>query len=671
MVMANGTQVKQRNHTIPTVDPSAPGPMTAATLVALLTDPSRPLGGIHHFVGKHVSGQVDLRDQRVDYPVVLEDCVFEQALRLEGAKLVSLRLSGGRAPGMSGHQLTLSGDLRLTSGFRCDGLVDLAGAHISGGVGCAGALLLGDGDTALTCARATISEDLCLDADTTVRAAVLLSNSHISGNLDCRARLEHPTGNCIEGNLLSVLGDAQFHEGFACAGTIDLSAATINGRLHFGRGRVSAGVGKESAIVCAGTTVGQNIDIDSGIIIDGAVRMPFAKVGAQMVISSVKIRHGGRRAVNGEGAIVKGDVYLGKDTEVDGHVDFIGVQVSGDFVCQADISGFDKHALWIQRSTISGSANLDGLRARGEVCMVGTHVGLDLLLRGASLQNPGGWALKGSRASIDKDALLNAGFACVGTVDFIRAEIKGSLCLDEATLSSPGGTALTLVGGRVTGALQMQMRAAPIGLIDLLDAQVGVLKDSVQSWPTQVVLEGFRYTVLDPSSPKDVALRDQWLSRNRDGYSSRLYEPLISVLKTAGNDDDARKVELLREKRRMQNSPARVRWLYRLLGMTVGYGYATRRILPWVAGLLAVGTVVFWVLYTNPHQIVPKDPKAAQAFNPFFYTLDLLIPVVGLGIRGFWLTSGAALYLTWIFMICGWLLAAVIVAGVSQMVRKN
>jgi hypothetical protein len=394
MVTTNGTQVEEPAHAIPPEEDAsaAPGSMTAAALVALLTAKGRPVGGRHRFVGRQVSGQVDLRDQTVAYPVVLEDCVFEQPLRLEGAKLVSLRLSGGHAPGIRARQLTLSGDLRLMSGFRCDGLIDLAGAHISGGVRCARALLIGDGDTALDCARASIGENLCLDADTTVRAAVLLSNALISGNLDCSAHLEHPTGNCIDGNLLTVKGDAQFHQGFVSAGTIDLSAATINGRLHFGHGSVSAGAGKDGAIICAGTTVGQNIDVDSGIVIDGAVRMPFAKVGAQMTISSAKIRSGGLRAVNGEGAIVKGDVYLTEDTEVDGNVDFIGVQVSGDFVCQAKVSGFDGHALWLQRSTISGSAVLDGLRARGEVRMVGTHVGLDLLLRGASLQNAGGWA---------------------------------------------------------------------------------------------------------------------------------------------------------------------------------------------------------------------------------------------------------------------------------------
>jgi hypothetical protein len=679
MVTVNGTQIKDRLSqaaiTGTNLDVSAARPamhdLDAADLRSALLVPPAPGAPVRELwvTGAHVRGKLDLRGCTVPRGARFVRCEFEQGLQLAQATMMSLRIEGGRVPGIDATQLTLSGDLCFTEGFRADGTVTLAGAHINGSLECSEAQFVGDGDIALDCERAVIGETLKLGPATRLQGALVLYNARIQGNLECSARLQHPASRAVQANLLTVAGDVLFHEGFVCAGTLDLNGASITGRLHIGRGSITKGSDRSAAILGEGIRVTQSIDIDEGVTVDGSIRLPYARVDTQISIRGATVRNGGRQAVNGEGAVVKGDVYLTENTRViGGAVDFIGAQVSADFVCDAEITGSGGYALLLQRATVGGSAILEEMHATGEVRMLGTKVGLDLKLGGATLHNPGGWALHGNGASIGKDALLNRGFTCIGTIDLIRVHIMGSLCLDDATLRCPGGTALDLCGGRM-GVLQLQMRTAPVGVLRLLDAHADVLIDSAATWPQTIDLEGFDYTVLDPSSPADVRSRLQWLARNQRGYSSRIYEPLIRVLQAAGNDDDARQVQLEREAARMRNSPPRVRWLYRLFGVTVGYGYAARRILPWLAGLLAVGTVVFWATYGNEFR--PKDPNLRQTFNPFFYTLDLLIPVASLGLRGSWVTSGVAMYLTWIFTIFGWLLAAVLVAGVSQMVRKH
>ena len=107
-----------------------------------------------------------------------------------------------------------------------------------------------------------------------------------------------------------------------------------------------------------------------------------------------------------------------------------------------------------------------------------------------------------------------------------------------------------------------------------------------------------------------------------------------------------------------------------LLRFTVGYGYAPWRVLYWFGGLLALGTLVFDLLY--PDSLAARTTASEQpTFNPTLYVLDLLLPVASLRQRDAWIAHGPAVWWSVSFTLVGWLLATVLVAGLAGVFRRD
>jgi hypothetical protein len=58
-------------------------------------------------------------------------------------------------------------------------------------------------------------------------------------------------------------------------------------------------------------------------------------------------------------------------------------------------------------------------------------------------------------------------------------------------------------------------------------------------------------------------------------------------------------------------------------------------------------------------------------FQPFLYTLDLLLPVASLHQRDNWVAQGAAQWWSVFFIIMGWILATVVVASLTGIIKRN
>jgi hypothetical protein len=92
--------------------------------------------------------------------------------------------------------------------------------------------------------------------------------------------------------------------------------------------------------------------------------------------------------------------------------------------------------------------------------------------------------------------------------------------------------------------------------------------------------------------------------------------------------------------------------------------------LPWLVGLFAVGWLVFDDAY--PAHLRPAKSGSEQPeFNSARYTLDLLLPVANLKQRDAFVPHGYAAW--WVFglSLAGWLLAAVVVAGLTGVFKRD
>jgi hypothetical protein len=100
----------------------------------------------------------------------------------------------------------------------------------------------------------------------------------------------------------------------------------------------------------------------------------------------------------------------------------------------------------------------------------------------------------------------------------------------------------------------------------------------------------------------------------------------------------------------------------------VGFGYRT-----WQAIFPFVALVIFGAMYFAAHRsdVVPKNPQLTNPdFHPLTYTLDLLVPVVTLGLRENYVAQGSAQTISTIYVVAGWVLTTAIIAALTGLVRR-
>ena len=147
------------------------------------------------------------------------------------------------------------------------------------------------------------------------------------------------------------------------------------------------------------------------------------------------------------------------------------------------------------------------------------------------------------------------------------------------------------------------------------------------------------------------------------------------MYRRAGNEQAARTVAIAKQQAR--RTQAR-RWWVRapsqawsfVLRWTIGYGYQPALALPYLAGLFVIGWVVFdhaYLTELRPAKSGPEQP----GFNSARYTLDLLMPVANLHQRDAFVPHGYAAWWAFGLTLAGWLLAAVVVAGLTGVFKRD
>ncbi|WP_105974853.1 oxidoreductase [Streptomyces geranii] len=322
---------------------------------------------------------------------------------------------------------------------------------------------------------------------------------------------------------------------------------------------------------------------------------------------------------------------------------------------------------------------VDGFVAHGEVRLMGAQLPGGLHMRGALLDRPG---QRGVALALDNAVAstldLSDGFTADGTVRLRGARISDRLTFEGAVLNGPPD-------GRGPALVAMLMQAVdfdlvlarpPSGAVDLRGAQVSYLHDGAHSWPDVVELDGFVYgsVKVDEAGERreavgqrdSVAHRVAWIRRS-PGYSPQPYEQLASWYRKAGHDDDARRVLLAKQRHRRRTLPPAARGWGRLLDVTVGYGYR-----PWLAGVWLLALTLLGTLSFSTHDPAPAQRGEGAAFQPLVYTLDLLIPIGGLGQRTAWYWPDDGIqWLAYLLIVLGWVLTTSVVAGVTRTLQKN
>jgi hypothetical protein len=479
--------------------------------------------------------------------------------------------------------------------------------------------------------------------------------------------------------------------GARITGTLDLHTATLTRTLLLRQCVLIEPVGLEDAdalaiglpgsgvpgLNAAGMHCRGTVDLSDGFTAEGEVTLDGAHIGGHLDCDGGTFRNPDGFALDADGLTVDQAMFCRDGFTAEGEVRLVGANIGGALACYGGTfrnpGGF---ALIADGLTVDQDMFCrDGFTAEGEVRLLGANIGGALACDGGTFRNPDGFALDAGRLTVDQDMLCRDGFTAEGEVRLVGAHIGGALACDGGTFRNPDGFALVMQRVEIEGGVLMGP-AAFDGALDLTYARVGIWQDDAQTWPDEIRLGGFTYTTIISDPSITVTHRLRWLRRDPAGYRPQPYEQLAASYRRKGDDARARQVLVAKQWHcRASHSSRWRRWpaiaWSALLRATIGYGYR-----PWL--VVWPATVLFltgwWVFDRDYDQgdIVPKaDNPADLTFNAARYTADLLLPVANLGERARFAVVGNAAWHAFAYTLAGWLLAIVLVAGLTGVFKRD
>ncbi|MFG2118588.1 oxidoreductase [Streptomyces sp. NPDC048710] len=338
--------------------------------------------------------------------------------------------------------------------------------------------------------------------------------------------------------------------------------------------------------------------------------------------------------------------------------------------------------------TVGQDLQAELLESHGELSLRSAKVGVSLSLRGAKLANPyARLALNAPQLTVGRtlyltpagvgNPLLSGTTPARGT-RIQRFECRGGIRLDDGRF----GDAVDLERARFTFTDDQELSLRRVqtpelrflgdrperGKVVLSGARIVNLVDHAGSWPGpgNLHMGGFAYENLVPQGPFPLTRRLDWVAAATAEYNPEPYERLATVLRAAGEDEDAREVLLAKQRRRRETLPPAAKcWGY-VQDWTVAYGYRPGRAAVWMAVLWAAGTLAF-----SHAGHPPVNPGGHPTWSAALFTLDLLLPVIDLGQVGQWQLRGGWQWLAAAMILLGWILATTVAAGATRLLRRG
>jgi hypothetical protein len=582
-----------------------------------------------------VPGELDLAGLDIPFPLRFESCAFGTPLRVEGAQLSELAVTGSTLPGLLANGVRLRRDLDL-SGSRITGAtvtpasqtrraaVWLCESRIGGRLLCSGTVIRAEGERAIQADLMLVGGAVRLLDQFTAFGEVRLIGVRLGGSLDLvEAHMQVSGGhgldltNAVLGSLFIIDSDIQ--------GRLELSSTQVSGQLQVRASTLSASAGPgrfsysrfrdaDAAVSAPRLTVGAEVTLEGGCAVSGGLNLSMARLSSLLVESGCSLRAPGRTALDLTNAEVRSTVSIGEEVPVEGTIRLAGAAVHGDFrLKRARLSAPAENDALVnaQGARIDGRVDLEDVRADGgPLSFRDAVIGGTVQLSGARLSNPDGHTLSLVQASVRGTVRLNHGFQSAGKVVLNRAVIQGRLLCTGGIFSCPGpsvnnqaGHALEAISATVSGGMDLGWDSVSPS-IDFTDTKTSFLADDLGRWPAHFTISGFSYERLEQPQGAaaartwDPAARCAWL-RGQDGYDAGPYEQAARVFRQHGYSDGAKAI-LIAQRRHARSAisgraarPRRV--LDAAYELTVGYGFQPARVLWLIAALLILVTVTLRV----------------------------------------------------------------------------
>jgi hypothetical protein len=553
-------------------------------------------------------GPLDLDYVVTSTRLVIAECALPDGVHCYRARLLELNLSGSRVSCLA------------ADGLRTDGNVILENASITG---------------------------------TDKEGAVRLLGAQIGGQLDLRhSKISTNIGHAVIADGLRIGGDFALVNASITAtdeeGAVRLPGVQVGGQLQFSQAIITNFSGP--ALVADNIHIEDNLFLDdvtiSGAGKTGALRLPGARVGGQVILDRAVVTN------------VTGSAIYADTLHTDGHI----------YLRNAAITGTDE----------------------GAVRLLSAQIGGQLHLSQTTITNVDGPAIYADNLHTENNIYLDkstiSGKGKLGAVALSGARIGAYFSLRELQVDNASGPLLDLDSALVIGPMTMPASVVCPGP----HSTAG--RSTCPHGERQIAMNGFRYPTLQGVSWR------QWLhlvTYHTGSYRPQPYQQLASVERVAGHDNNARHVLIEQQEDLRRRAPealggriARSRhWLWGWLGR---YGYRAHRLVTTLAVALALAGGLGYI--AGQVSTRPGHHAAERVLPPTTPVVTPGIPcstaeLIGVGIdRGLPLgTTGlrarcdldtgtrrgqAFTFAIWVLQALMWALATLAIAAYTGMVRK-
>jgi hypothetical protein len=424
--------------------------------------------------------------------------------------------------------------------------------------------------------------------------------------------------------------------------------------------------------------------------------------------------------IDGQGMVVHADLDLSfvhaagevwfPSSSIDGNLYAIGGQFRRSKVEPQPSARMEGTALDAGSSTIRGTEILCcGLEVDGALILGGASVG-SVFFSGATFNNPNNIAILASGIRVDHIVFLGSspfsheGVTINGLVAFLSAHVAEGLIVQDAMFL---GAAADLHGfdarGMSADTLTWQRVKLENGaFMNLKGVAIRALIDDSQSWPAagKLALNELTYSQLvgfagDGRSLLDARSRLRWLALQPE-FDAQPYRQLAKVLREQGDEPGATEVLIAAEDRRYASYGYASALWGGFLNATIGYGHKPLRTIGWSLFVILVGWPIVWAAKragvmrpTFPENIPPSSESDYEELHPLLYSLDAFLPFVNLHQEHYWwpnskasgdcvilgrkfrLRGSLVRHYLWLQIFSGWLLSAILIAGVTGLMRSD
>ena len=471
----------------------------------------------------------------------------------------------------------------------------------------------------------------------------------------------------------------------------------------------------------------------SGVYISGIfdfsfcrTEIPFSFINSvfenEIILNDSKIKilylNGSQvNGVNAQGLFCQSQIFINNVKSIR-EINFISAQIDGSLICSnskftrvldksyegksylvrdGKLKNKEMITLNLNSAKINGNVFLDKkFISKGEVSFTSAQIEGGVICSDAKFVNKNKKALSFNSAKINGNVFLGENFCISGDLDFSASKIR------KISISKKI---------RIKGNLLFGLMTVDTINISNISFDEKYLK--------KLGLDGLSYNHLSGTNLDSKTLL-QWLGKMPE-FKPQPYKQLAKVLRNMGHHKEANDImieynDIITEK----SDNKFIKLLKRIYGTTAGYGYKPMRVIKWMTIVWLLCSLFYWnaskvavFAPNNPLVFQKKDYYECHVeengtswsdvfnwekynssnnwidsklegeyttFNPFMYSLDVILPIVDLQVEKDWgqyvaMKDGTlndfTRWLMWFEILFGWIYSLILVAILSGLAKNE